>query len=73
MSYFCVIVRLTKIMNNLVKGFKILIFKVIFQLGKFVKSILMKLIRFLKAVLNFLKMFPISIGSVHNFQGRHGR
>ena len=77
------LVRLTKIMNNLVKDLKILSFKVIFQCLKLVKSFQKKnlnnfwlvdqliLMKFLKTlifkVLYLLKMCPIFVGSVHNF------
>jgi hypothetical protein len=73
------IVRLTKIMNNLVKDLKILSFKVIFECLKLIESfqkkdsvkniwlgdqlLLMKIFK----VLYLLKMCPIFVGSVHNF------
>ena len=46
-----VTVRLAKIMNNLLEHLKILIFKVIL----------------ISKILYFLKMCPIFVGSVHNF------
>jgi hypothetical protein len=72
-----VIVRLTKIMNNLVKDLKILSFKVIFQCLKLAKSFQKKfweeyLIRRPTYINeNFLKILifkvQIFVGSVHNF------
>ena len=73
------IIRVTKIMNNLVKDLKILSFKVNFQCLKLVESFQKKnfceeyLIRrnFLKTlmfkVLYLLKMCLIFVSSVHNF------
>ena len=60
------LVRLTKIMNNLVKDLKILSFKVIFQCLKLVES-LQKKILLIFEILYFLKLCPIFVGSVHNF------
>ena len=78
-----VIVRLTKIMNNLLEHLKILTFKVIFQCWKLVESFQKKseeywsrrptftkkkiLKFFISKVLFFLKRCPIFVSSVHNF------
>ena len=77
-----VTVRFTKIMNNLLKHLKILIFKVIFQCWKLFESFQKKIFEeywtrratFIKKsfllhfqVLYFLEMCPIFVSSVHNF------
>ena len=57
-----VIIRLAKVMNNLGKDLKILIFKVIFRHQKLVESFKNNSVNF-----NFLKMCPIFVSSVHDF------
>ena len=71
-----VIVRLTKIMNNLLEHLKIYVLKIgqIFLKKKFYEEYSTKRPTFIKKyfwmifkILHFLKLCPIFVGSVHDF------